>query len=126
MIRTATLAAVALASSSAAQNCGFSWSALPDGGSSAANSMVVFDDGSGPALFVQTADAVHKWNGRTWSALPPVAGRFLCAASDGAGAALFTLSANRVLRWAGGPWQQVGTLLLPGQAEATFLGGRPG
>src|SRR5262245_11142485 len=104
-LRQALLAA-ALASPNASAQC-FDWSDAfaPAGTGSTVMSQVVFDDGSGPALFVGgdfkaagpvAASCVAKWNGASWAAL----GSGVNAASgarvsalavfdDGSGAALY-------------------------------------
>src|SRR5678816_4424470 len=69
---TAALAVIAgLALPAIAQPCDPGWSALGTGvtGPYVVLSMTVFDDGSGPALYVGTnggASAVKRWNGSEW------------------------------------------------------------
>ena len=115
---------------------GTSWSALGtgvtgSGSTPSVNTMVTFDDGTGPALYVggQTfttaggipANRVAKWDGKTWSA---VGNGFangivwkLAVYNDGTGDALyafgtFTASGatpiNRMAKWNGTSWEQWG------------------
>ena len=115
---------------------GTSWSALGtgvtgSGSTPSVNTMVTFDDGTGPALYVggQTfttaggisANRVAKWDGKNWSA---VGSGFangivwkLTVFNDGTGDALyafgtFTASGatpmNRMAKWNGTSWEQWG------------------
>jgi len=91
-------------------------------------SLVVFDDGTGPALYAGgsflTADGitvrgVAKWNGQTWAPLGEGMTRTVKALAvfdDGSGAALyaggyFTIAdeVERIARWNGKSWSPVGT-----------------
>jgi RHS repeat-associated protein len=96
--------------------------------------LAVFDDGSGPALYVGgafttvgglTVNGVARWNGTSWSALgsglsggtgPEVDA--LAVHNDGGGARLYaagkftksgTATVNYVAKWTGSSWTQVGT-----------------
>jgi RHS repeat-associated protein len=95
--------------------------------------LTVYDDGSGPALYVGgafttvgglTVNGIAKWNGTTWSALgsglsgtsPEVDA--LAVYNDGAGAKLYaagkftksgTTTINYVAKWSGTSWSQVGS-----------------
>lgn len=91
--------------------------------------MVVFDDGSGPALYVAgrftsaggvPATYIARWNGSEWSALPTPSGstlngsiRTLAVADLGGGPSLFagglftqlgSMVLNGVVRWNGQTW----------------------
>lgn len=98
-------------------------------------SMAVFDDGSGPALYVGgqftaaggvTASAIARWDGQSWSAVgggftnegqtPPLV-LALAEFDDGGGAALYAAgrfrasgntACDRIARWDGQSWQPVG------------------
>lgn len=119
-----------LAVSSKAQNC--EWSALGSGLPGGVNALVVFDDGSGPALyaggdFTQTGGmptATAKWNGTSWSTLPGMNGATqenvyaLAIFDDGAGSRLYSGGfrrfgpgdgVNNVSRWNGSSWSTVGS-----------------
>ena len=115
---------------------GTSWSALGSGvtGSGVSpsiNTMVTFDDGTGPALYVggQTfvtaggvpANRVAKWDGKNWSAVGDGFANGLvwklAVYNDGTGDALyafgtFTASGatpiNRMAKWNGTSWEQWG------------------
>jgi hypothetical protein len=115
---------------------GTSWSALGSGvtgsGSTpSVNTMVTFDDGTGPALYVggQTfttaggisANRVAKWDGKNWSAVGDGFANGivwkLSVFNDGTGDALyafgtFTASGatpmNRMAKWNGTSWEQWG------------------
>ncbi len=114
---------------------GTRWSALGSGLDlvpSVAYALSVFDDGSGPALFVggQFAGAggvptssIARWNGQAWSPLGSgVAGSALtiyalAVFDDGSGPALYAggqftsaggVSASNVARWDGSTWSALG------------------
>lgn len=105
------------------------WSSVGGGLSSSAtasvNAMVVFDDGTGPALYVggyfDTAGStpaanVARWNGTSWSALGEGLDhsvQSLCVFDDGTGPALYaggyfthtgTAAADHLARWDGTSW----------------------
>ncbi|MBI4717282.1 MAG: hypothetical protein HY763_05720 [Planctomycetes bacterium] len=112
---------------------GTSWSSLGGGLDSAGasvNALAVFDDGSGPALYVGGAftsaggspvSHLAKWNGSVWSDVgggtnQPVLA--LAVYDDGGGAALYAggtftsaggVSASRVARWDGSTWTAIGS-----------------
>ncbi len=110
---------------------GVTWSAVGDGLQSAEGpgtvyDMLVYNDGSGPALFIagsfdtaggQPAANIVKWNGLTWS--PVGSGTdgavlALHAHDDGSGVALyaggsFTTPGSRVAKWDGTSWTPLGT-----------------
>ena len=114
---------------------GFDWSALtgPNGISGVdgvVRALAVFDDGSGPALYVGGdfvfAGGVHvsriaRWDGTTWSALPGAGSAIGVSApvhamavyDDGSGPALYVggtfttaggLTVNRIAKWDGSAW----------------------
>jgi hypothetical protein len=114
---------------------GTSWSAVGGGvGQSSEPSilaMTVFDDGTGPALYVAgyftqiggvPAHHVAKWNGTSWSALGSGVGDngalALAVFDDGTGPALYVggefttaggISANNIARWSGTSWAALGS-----------------
>lgn len=116
---------------------GSSWSAVGGGvsrpgsvGSPNVRAMVVYDDGTGPALFVlgdfslaggNPANNIAKWDGSNWSPLGSgiigtdgvVTGNALEVFDDGSGPALYVggkfhtaggLTANNIARWNGLSW----------------------
>jgi hypothetical protein len=119
------------AEGAAAQPCTPAWTApAPLGLSDYATAMTVYNDGSGPALFVGgyfasangvAANGVAKWTGSQWSGLGSgvSGGNVLCMTvfNDGSGDALyvggnFTSAggggANHVAKWNGSSWSPVG------------------
>ena len=119
---------------------GQSWSALDlgvhDGGGSlpylSAHAMAVFDDGTGPALYVGgefthvgssslPASSIAKWNGSSWSALGDgIAGTVIAMTTfdDGNGPALYVggdfetaggVTVNNIAKWNGTQWSAVGS-----------------
>ena len=95
--------------------------------------MTVFDDGTGPALFVggsfasvggTAANNIARWNGSTWASLgtgvtggSPTSIRALYVFDDGSGPALYVagnftnaggVSVNNIARWNGSTWTGVG------------------
>lgn len=143
-----------LAASSVARWDGSTWSPLmgvsADGVAGKINSLAVFDEGSGEALYAgglfTTAGGVGatnlaRWNGTTWS---PVAGAFgegtdaearaLAVFDDGSGPALFVtgaftaaggIAASRIAKWDGATWQSLTQtsgqgLNAPGNALTVF------
>jgi len=121
---------------------GVAWSALgADELDGSVNSLCVFDDGTGPALFAggefsQPSLRVAKWDGSAWSPIP-YNGFFrteaLAVFDDGSGPALYA-GASSVKRWDGGSWTSIGdvsgsgvrTLLVfdDGHGPALYAGGR--
>ena len=115
---------------------GTTWSALgsPTNGVNAeVRALAVYDDGSGPALFVAgsfttaggaTANRIAKWKGGSWSAVGSPTNGFeleayaLVVHNDGGGAALYAggafttaggVSANRIAKWNGAIWSPLGS-----------------
>lgn len=112
---------------------GSSWSQVGGGvngpGYPAVYGMTVFDDGTGPALYVGGSFAsaggtavnnVAKWNGTTWSPLTSGTNdvvRELLVHDDGTGPALFVagdftiaggITAPRIAKWNGSNWSALG------------------
>ena len=112
---------------------GTAWSALTvpsdTGVNSAVESMVVHDDGSGPALYAGghfttaggvTVNRIARWDGTEWSALTGPSGtgmdrvvRTLAVYDDGSGRSLYAggqfttaggLTVNRIAKWNGTEW----------------------
>ncbi|MGP1347500.1 MAG: hypothetical protein ACTS3F_12660 [Phycisphaerales bacterium] len=112
---------------------GTSWSALTGPSGTGLNgapfAMAVYDDGSGPALYVGgafsqaggvTVNNIAKWDGATWSALSGPAGtgtnsnvNALTVHDDGSGPALYAggffataggVTVNRIARWNAAGW----------------------
>jgi trimeric autotransporter adhesin len=115
---------------------GTSWSALgspTNGVNGTARALAVYDDGTGPALYVGgdfttaggiSANRVAKWDGTSWSALgSPTNGvdggvQALAVYDDGTGSALFVgghfttaggISASRIAKWDGTSWSALGS-----------------
>jgi hypothetical protein len=116
---------------------GTAWSALGPTGAEGVNGevtdMVVFDDGSGPALYVAGSftlagglpvSNIARWDGAAWSALRDASGdgpddrvAAIETFDDGHGSQLYltgrfeaigTLPAGRLARWDGSRWSEVG------------------
>lgn len=112
---------------------GTSWSALSsetgNGVNSIVNAFAVFDDGSGPALFVggffrdagdQTVNKIGRWNGDGWASLTGPSGTgtrlpvlAMAVHDDGSGSALYVggvlgsaggLDVDHIARWDGSVW----------------------
>jgi hypothetical protein len=112
---------------------GATWSALDSGTvPSSVGALVVFDDGTGPALYAGgdfeyagdvPANGVARWDGTQWTALgsgvdAPVSVSSLAVYDDGTGPALFVggsfttaggVAAQRLAKWAGQQWSAVGS-----------------
>ena len=110
---------------------GSTWSALGSGlGRGRVVALTVFDDGSGPALYVGgdfrtaggvTVDNIAKWNGTAWSALGiGMSSRVqaLTVFDDGSGPALYAggnftiaggVSAAHIAKWDGSTWSALGS-----------------
>jgi len=117
---------------------GSSWvrlgSGVSGGGSPSVDTLVTFDDGSGPALYAggdfftaggASANRVAKWNGSSWAPLGSgvnngVNNRVaaLAAYDDGGGAALYVggifqaaggAPASRIAKWNGSSWAALGS-----------------
>ena len=112
------------------------------------NALVVFDDGSGPALYVGgsfvhagavPANSIARWDGSGWSALGGGTGfptfdevRALAVYDDGGGPSLYVggffdavrqsdgqeLSVNNIAKWNGLSWSALGTGIDNGQGGA--------
>lgn len=131
-------AATPFAANRVAKWDGSTWTPLGNGVTSSSSevySLAVFDDGSGPALFIGgdflvvdglIANSIAKWDGSAWSTLgagttiggSPGEVRALRVFDNGGGAALyaagsFTLAgatpADRVASWDGSSWSAVGS-----------------
>lgn len=114
---------------------GTSWSALGSGlGGGGVKAMAVFDDGTGPALYVggtfteaggSPANRIAKWDGSEWSALGSgITSIFatkevaaLTVFDDGTGPALYAAGtfndaggepANHIAKWDGSSWSTLG------------------
>ena len=111
---------------------GANWSALGVPGSGADDwvlCMTVFDDGTGPALYVGgrftsvggvAADRIARWDGTSWTAVGGIAGTYVFALEvfdDGSGPALYAagvfstaggVAASNVARWDGANWSALG------------------
>ncbi len=117
---------------------GEQWSPLgsgTDGTYHSVRALAIFDDGSGPALYVGgnfataggiTVNGIAKWDGDTWSPLGSGVGhespgsrlvRGLTVFDDGTGPALYAtgqfasaggVPASRIARWDGESWSAVG------------------
>lgn len=121
--------------SGAARGQGCLWEALigqpgvSGGAFPAVNALAVYDDGSGPALYVggsftqagaTSANYIAKWNGSSWSALSLGMNDNVFAMTvfdDGSGPALFIggaftqagpITANRIAKWNGTAFSAVG------------------
>jgi hypothetical protein len=124
-----------VAASTIAKWDGVSWTALGSGlqGSTygpTVEALAVFDDGSGPALFVGgdftiaggvNASHIAKWDGSSWSSVGGgVTGTLVSSLrtfDDGSGPALYVggffssaggVSANHIAKWDGSTWSAVG------------------
>lgn len=111
-----------------AQSC--SWAPVGAGAPGAEiNDLVVFDDGTGPALYAGgfsaspgggTVGYLARWDGSAWSSVGNVSGatvNALCVFDDGNGPALYIggsfssvggVTAGNVARWDGTSWSSVG------------------
>jgi len=122
---------------------GATWSALGsgiEGGSysTSVNTLAVFDDGSGPALYAGgdftmagglEADSIAKWDGSSWSAtleLSPYLSQFnaLVVFDDGGGPALYAAGSvdmsGTIMKWDGTTWSLIGGAYLAAKAEAAL------
>ncbi len=134
---------------------GAAWESIGYGGFGWINSMHVWNDGTGPALYVgggpvSTATVpVARWNGTAWSTLPGTLDGDIYGFyswDDGGGSALYVLGefthaggipAMHIARWDGTNWSALGSGL-PGLAAiaacafndgsgtALYVGGGPG
>ncbi len=101
---------------------GVSWSTVGGGIAfgGTVSSLVVHDDGSGPALYASgtfsTAGSVSvpglaRWNGSTWSAVgtdTQISSKSMIVFDDGGGAKLYA-GGTTLKRWDGSTWSVVGT-----------------
>jgi hypothetical protein len=101
---------------------GAHWSALSGGapGIGVVRAMTVYNDGSGPALYV-AGSGVARWNGANWSSLGSGVGGVVYALAvydDGTGPALYAggtftsaggVPANRIAKWDGKQWSPLGS-----------------
>ena len=119
---------------------GTNWSAVGSGpNGQLVSALHVFDDGSGPALYVGgtfssvggvSASNIARWNGSSWSALSTCVNAGVTALDefdDGTGAALFVggsftiaggTTCNRIAKWDGTSWSALGS----GMTGATYPG----
>lgn len=112
---------------------GFAWSTLGSGlGGGSGRALAVFNDGSGPALYVGgsfgtaggvTVNRIARWDGENWSGVgggtTDTGASINCLAvfDDGSGSALYAagrfttiggVAANNVARWDGQTWSPLG------------------
>jgi hypothetical protein len=125
----APVLAPVLAGGSAAQGQCLEWSALGVGVDSTVRAMAVYDDGSGPALYVgghftqaggAPASHIARWDGAAWSALGSGLNKDvfdLAVYDDGGGPELYAVGsftmaggapAAYIARWDGDSWSDVG------------------
>ncbi len=87
---------------------GKTWSMIGGGAQEGGlQSLAVFDDGNGPALFAGTYDGVAKWDGTSWSmSLDGSSIPALEVFDDGSGAALYAAHqfSGYISRWNGTTW----------------------
>jgi len=125
---------------------GLAWSTLVIGVSGGpaprVNSLIVFDDGDGPALYAGgsfttaggvSAANVARWNGTSWSALGTGTDKAvlsLATFDDGNGPALYAggefttasgVAMSRIARWDGASWSALGSGLSEGGALGTAV-----
>jgi hypothetical protein len=122
---------------------GSAWANLASGLASTVDALVVFDDGSGAALYAggnftsavsgPPVARIARWNGTAWSALGAGCDgrvRALAVFDDGNGPALYAagdffsaggVTTPGIARWRGGAWSALGTALVGGaRALAVF------
>ena len=115
------------------------WSALGSGVTTTLRALAVFDDGNGPALYAGATfnfnaggqpmnGGIARWDGTTWSALPPGANgaTTLGTIDDGSGPVLYvsggyTAGIGYLRRWDGSAWSGVGTTESPFTAALCFF-----
>lgn len=120
----------------------------PQGADDDVLASVVFDDGSGPALYIggrfnvaggAAAEGVARWDGQAWQPVGQISSGYVAALAvydDGTGPALYAggLVSGGILRWNGVDWVPVGggldddvwalTVHDDGSGPALFAGGR--
>ncbi|MBI1382157.1 MAG: hypothetical protein GC161_13860 [Planctomycetaceae bacterium] len=108
---------------------GAGWHSVGGGVDGEVAALLVYDDGSGPALYAGgdftsagqvAASRIARWDGLTWTALGAgTSAKVLALAEfdDGTGSALYVggqfnlaggAPANRIARWSGGVWSPLG------------------
>jgi hypothetical protein len=127
-VRASVLAGLAVLAhqvgSARAQQCQTEWAGISTAGpDNSVSESVVFDDGSGPALFIggrfstigsAQISGVAKWNGQSWSSLAGLRNdvRALAVFNDGTGDALYAAGLangqSGVYKWDGQAWSLVG------------------
>lgn len=108
---------------------GVQWGEVGGGVAGEVDSLVIFDDGQGPALYIGggfdsaggvSAENIAKWDGMSWSPLADgIDGRVteMVVFDDGGGARLYAAGSfdtidgqrvNNVARWSGSQWEPMG------------------
>lgn len=97
---------------------GTSWQGLGEGVAGPVSASCVFDDGSGPALYVVGPSGaggqlgrVLRWDGSAWTSVGDTSLPFLsdiCVFDDGSGPALHAFGSS-LYRWDGGTWTLLAT-----------------
>ncbi|MGD8454012.1 MAG: immunoglobulin domain-containing protein [Phycisphaerae bacterium] len=111
---------------------GDAWHTLGKGLRTAGTAMTVFDDGSGPALYLAgdfvydhfgiAEEGIVRWNGTEWQAIPSVLSSLdeilvMTVFDDGDGPALYAagdfttidgVAANHIAKWDGTTWSALG------------------
>jgi hypothetical protein len=126
----ALVVGIALSGTLAAQCPQWSGDFSAPGANGRVSCEVVFDDGTGPALYVggqfssvgdARANRIAKWNGSSWSALGSGSGQEVSALAvfdDGTGPALYALgdfsgsagfNAHVIAKWNGSTWSALGS-----------------
>ena len=93
------------------------WHAAPEGhGLDDIDVMLVWDDGTGEALYVGGTGGVSRWNGVSWRRMAVPNNRYvydLCVWDDGTGARLYAATdiyaGWGVCKWTGASWSKCGT-----------------
>ncbi|MBI5865622.1 MAG: hypothetical protein HZB38_14160 [Planctomycetes bacterium] len=90
-----------------AQECASVWTSLrgrPNYSRNWYSTLVPWDDGSGPALFIGGPNSLSRWNGTTWTQMSVGGGNPIHAAGlfdDGTGLALYLGTERGLYRWNG-------------------------
>jgi hypothetical protein len=102
---------------------GTKWSALQTGLFwQQVETLTIFDDGTGPALYARIGSTVRKWNGRAWSTIGTLMHDYgwsaaMASFDDGSGPALYIggyfdgvngVVARNGARWNGATWEPIG------------------